>query len=335
MSSNNRGPSIRSSAPDFDRSPRRQHTQRFQSLDADHISALEQVWNEHPFLRARIEVHLPSNRAKSALTRDVMWVWPKFDRRPASYLVFIDGFAPCIWDPSRQEGQTLRWLLPPGFSSRGPIVMIANMLKGESILQIEDLLVISGQDLWSTRTFSARWEELRRIWKQIPVHQPLLAIEPRIVRPVPLEQWEEVYDSSLSWIIQPDCQKAPRWFWWDNVTKVERRPFVAPALQRATEVCVQTSARLVPYDKLGLPDTYMLIAQGGEQIGVASVRSFALSKEIREKIGSGTTESLVVAVEWCEDFEKYGVIRILDADDTVVSPISFFPKAGGCSAIKH
>lgn len=207
--------------------------------------------------------------------------------------------------------------------------MIANMLKGESVLQIEDLLVSCGQDLWSTRTFSARWEELRRIWRQIPAHQPLLAVEPRVVRPVPLEQWEEVYDSSLSWIIQPDCKRAPRWFWWDNVTKVERRPFVAPALQRATEVRTQISARLVPYDKLGLPDTYMLIAQGGEQIGVASVRSFAFSKEIREKIGSGSTGSLVVAVEWCEDFEKYEVMRILDADDAVVSPFSFFPKAGG------
>jgi len=310
---------------DFDRSPRKR-TERFKSLDADHISALESVLNEFPFLRGRVEVHLPTARAKAAFARDTLWVWPKFDRRPATYLIFIDGFAPCLWDPSRQEGHTLRWLLSPGFSARGATVMIANVLKGESVLQIEDLLVSNGRDLWSTIPFSVRWEELRRVWAQIPKDQPMLAVQPRVVHPTPLENWEEVYDSSLSWIIQPDCVRSPRWFWWDTVTPVERKPFVAPTLTRAPEIKVQVSARLVPYNKTGLPDTYMLTAQGGEEIGIASVRSLELSKSIRTRL-AGEQKSLVVEVVWCSEFEKYQVVSLLN-DDTVVSPISFFPKSG-------
>jgi hypothetical protein len=313
--------SIRSSAPDFDRSPKLR-IERFQRLDGNHIKALESVLDTFPILRGRMEVHLPGHRAKQIFQNETLWVWPKFDRRPAQYLFFIEGFPPCMWDVSRQEGYTLRWILPPGLSVGGPTVCLANLLKSESVLQIEDILIKGGRDLWSSVRFSARWEELRSFWTQLPADQPLLSITPRIVQPIPLEQWQDTYDASLSWIIQSDCVRSPRWFWWDSITPVDKKPYDPPALKRATAVTVRVCALAKPYTKLFLPDTYMLYAQDGTEIGIAGIRSLAISQTMRQITGSGSP----VEVTWDEDFNKYQIIGLLP-ENTPISAVSFFPNA--------
>ena len=316
--------SLQTSVPDFDRSPK-VRIDRFKRLDAEHIEALESVLDAFPILKGRMEVHLPGHRAKQIFQSDTVWVWPKFDRRPASFLVFIDGFAPCMWDATRQEGYTLRWILPPNFCSRGPIICLANLLKGESVLQIEDLLVYGGRDLWSSLRFSARWEELRRVWATVPSEQPLLALQPRIVKPIALEAWSESYDASLSWIIQSDCARGPRWFWWDSVTPVDHKPYHAPALKRSPDIAINICAICKPYLNLGLPDAYTLYSQEGTQIGIASIRSLAMSQELKNT-SITATDGIPVKVEWNDEFRKYQIVAILP-DDNPVSPISFFPHA--------
>lgn len=315
------GKSIRSSAPDVDRSPK-VRIDRFQRLDADHMKALESVLDRFPILRGRMEVHLPGHRAKQIFQSETLWVWPKFDRRPSQYLVFIDQFPPCMWDAGRQEGYTVRWILPPGLCSHGPTVCLANLLKAESVLQIEDILVRNGRDLWSAAKFSARWEELRAFWAQLPADQPLLGITPRIVQPLTLDQWHVSYDGSLSWIIQSDCSRAPRWFWWDTVTPVDRKAYQPPALKRAPVVSVRVCALAKPYMKLLLPDTYMLYAQDGAEIGIAGIRALAVSQAMRQIPAGG----LPVEVQWDEDFNKYQILQILP-EGTPVSALSFFPHA--------
>ena len=322
--------SIQSSAPDFDRSPKLR-LDRFQRLDDIHIKALESVMVMHPFLRNRMEVHLPGHRAKHIFQTETLWVWPKFDRRPAQYLIFIDGFAPCIWDPSKQEGFTLRWILPPSFCSRGSIVCLANLLKAENVLQVEDLLVAGDRDMWSTLRFSERWEELRRIWSQLPSDQPLLGVTPRIVKPIPISDWSEHYDASLSWIIQSDKAAAfsnrgpvapSRWYWWDSVTPVDHKPYHPPALKRSPAVTVRVCATAKPYLKLGLPDTYTLYS-GDYEIGIAGIRSLAVSQLMRKAV---TADGIVVEVIWDDDFNKYQIIGTLPVDTPVSAP-SFFPHA--------
>jgi hypothetical protein len=161
---------------------------RFNRLDEVHIKAIETITRRFPSLGGRLEVHLPGHRAKQIFGSEKLLVWPKFDRRPACYLFFIEGFAPCLWDPSRQEGLTFRWLLNPGFGLKGPTVCLANLLKGESALQIEDLLVYEGQDLWSHQTFTERWTALGNFWNKLPEDQPLLAVKPQLVKPCALEE---------------------------------------------------------------------------------------------------------------------------------------------------
>jgi len=313
--------SIQTSRPQFDREGN-VRIPRFSRLDEDHIQAIAKVTQRLP---QRFEVHLPGHRAKQIFEREKLLVWAKFDRRPTCLLLFIDGFAPALWDPSRQEGLTFRWILPPGFGLKGPTVCLANLLKGESVLQIEDLIVYEGADLWSSQTFTSRWNQLRHFWNRLPPDQPLIAVKPRIVEPLSIGNWATHYDNSLSWIIQPDTAGSQRFYWWDSVTPKTDGSYRAPVLQRSPDIQVLMCALATPYTKIGLPDAYSLEAEGNKYIGIASISTMALSQEMRTKSKDATT-GLKVEVKWNEEFEKYQIVKILD-DRAPVSAASFFRSA--------
>ena len=312
--------SIRSTAPQFEKTK----VPRFHRLDNKHISAIESICKQFPFLNERVEVHMPFNRAKPTFSNGTVWMWPKFDKRPVGYLIFIDGFAPCIWYPERQEGMTFRWLLPPNFSQKGATVCLANILAGESILQIEDIVVSEGKDLWSRMTFSERWNKLREFWQSLPADQPLLAFKPQVVKPIPLSQWHLHYDPAIYWIIQPDHYRYPRWYWKDTVTVPEHKPveFIAPVIKRGTEIMNILVANLVPYTKTVLPDTYSLLSQEGNNLGVASIPTINLSLEIR-KLMTNKTDGIPVEVKWNDNFNKYQILRIMP-ENTPITTASFF-----------
>lgn len=297
---------------------------RFRRLDNEHISAIESIFRKFPFLHERVEIHMPFHRAKPTFSKEAVWVWPKFDKRPVGYIIFLEGYAPCIWYPDRQEGMTFRWLLPPNFCQRGPTICLANILTGESILQMEDLLIYEGKDLWSSMPFSQRWEELRVFWNTLPVDQPLLAFKPRVVKPIPLSEWHQHYNPAIYWIIQPDFYKQSRWFWKDTVTVSPQKvpEFIPPTLKRSAEIVKQLCAFCAPYTKMVLPDTYSLFSQEGVSLGVASIASLSISKELRSVMAT-KPKGFPVEVKWNSDFEKYQVVRILP-DETPITTTSFF-----------
>ncbi len=312
--------SIRSTQPNFEK----QKIPRFRRLDNDHISAIESLFKKFPFLNDRVEIHMPFSRSKSTFSSGTVWLWPKFDKRPVGYLIFIEGFAPCIWYPERQEGMTFRWLLPPNFCQKGSTVCLANILAGESVLQIEDIVVYEGKDLWSTMIFSQRWNKLRDFWNALPPDQPLLAFKPRIVKPISLSNWSLNYDPSIYWIIQPDHSKQPRWYWKDTVTVPQHKPveFIAPVIKRGVEIPNILVALCAPYSKTSLPDTYTLFSQEGINLGFASISTLNLSLEIRKLITTNT-QGIPVEVKWNESFNKYQVLRVMP-DNTPVTTASFF-----------
>lgn len=313
--------------------PRERSSTRFRRLDNTHISAIESLSRTYPFLRDRVETHLPSHRAKAIFESSTVWVWPKFDKRPVGFLVFLEGFPPCMWYPDRQEGMALRWLLPPLFSEKGPTLCLANLLTGESVLQIEDILIHQGKDVWSTHTFSARWEVLRGFWNSLPPDQPLLALTPRIVTPISLEDWPYHYDFAIYWIIQSDQARQTRWFWKDVATLHSHASvtYVAPQLKRDKEIISQLCAYCTPYTKMVLPDAYSLCSQEGESLGLAAISTMTHSTALRslfsEKTGAATgeekPEGVPVEVVWNDNFKKYTIVRILPAE-TPITTFSFF-----------
>jgi len=296
---------------------------RFRRLDNDHISAIESLFRKFPFLHERVEIHMPFHRAKPTFSKEAVWVWPKFDKRPVAYLVFLEGFAPCIWYPDRQEGMTFRWLLPPHFCQHGATVCLANILSGESVLQIEDILIHDGKDVWSHLVFSKRWEVLREFWNALPPDQPLLAFKPRVVKPIPLSEWHLHYNPAIYWMIQADHAKQPRWYWKDVVTApVQKVEYIPPQLKRGTEIITTLCALCTPYAKTVLPDTYSLLSQEGENLGVASIPSLQVSLALRSAIAS-QPEGFPVEVKWNAGFHKYQIVRIMP-EETPITTASFF-----------
>jgi hypothetical protein len=312
--------SITNTTPQFEK----QKIARFRRLDTDHISAIESLFRTFPFLKDRMEIHMPFQRAKPTFSSHTVWMWPKFDKRPVGYLIFLDGFAPCIWYPERQEGMTFRWLLPPEFCHAGATVCLANILAGESVLQIEDIVVDQGSDLWSTKRYSERWNHLRAFWASLPPDQPLLAFQPKIVKPIALKDWPQHYNAAIYWIIQPDHYRQARWYWKDTVTVPEHKApeFIAPVLKRSTEMHHTMTAYCTPYKKMPLPDTYSLLAQEDEHIGIACISSLQLSQELRKRFLE-KAEGLPVEVRWHEEFRKYQIVRILP-EDTPITAAAFF-----------
>ena len=305
--------SIHSTTPRFEK----QKIARFRCLDTDHISAIESLFNKFPFLKERVEIHMPFSRAKSTFSSGTVWLWPKFDKRPVGYLIFIDGFAPCIWYPVRQEGMTFRWLLPPNFNQKGATVCLANILAGESVLQIEDIIIDKGKDLWSTMIFSERWNKLRDFWNCLPPDQPLLAFKPQIVKPIALSDLSLHYNPAIYWIIQPDHVKQPRWYWKDTFVEYKAKEYIPPVLKRGTEIVSILCALCTPYTKTVLPDTYSLFAQEGINLGFASIPSLELSLELRKTTG------VPVEVKWNDTFNKYQIMRIMP-NETPITTASFF-----------
>lgn len=300
---------------------------RFRRLDTAHISAIESLSRRFPFLRDRIEVHLPYHRAKPAFQSGALWVWPKFDKRPVGFLIFMEDFPPCIWYPDRQEGMTLRWILPPLFCEKGPTVCLANLLPSESVIQVEDILIDKGRAVWTHSTFSQRWDLLQAFWEALPRDQPLLGVTPRLVSPICLEDWPHHYDFAIYWIVQPDHAGQPRWFWKDVVTPHTAPVYVAPQLKRNTEVVSMLCARCVPHTKMALPDLYLLHSQEGEIIGLASLPSLELSSSLRSIFSpqrqGQEQDGVPVEVKWNDAFKKYQIVRILPSG-TPITTHSFF-----------
>jgi len=182
------------------------------------------------------------------------------------------------------------------------------------VLQIEDLLIYENEDLWTHQTFSSRWTQLNAFWNRLPADQPLLAVKPQIVEPISIADWDSHYDSSLSWILQPEGARNQRFYWWDSITPKKETTYVAPTMKRATTVQVQICALAKPS---GLPDAYTLEASDGKPIGIAAVSTMALSQELRSSASSK------VEVAWNEEFNKYQITKILPSEIPVSGP-SFF-----------
>ena len=229
----------------------------------------------------------------------------------------MEGFAPCIWYSERQEGMTFRWILPPHFSQK-TTVCLANILAGESVLQIEDIIINNGKDLWSTMIFSERWKLLNDFWNSLPPDQPLLAFKPQIVKPIALSDWHLHYNAAIYWIIQPDHAKQPRWYWRDTVERTVKE-FIPPMLKREAQIITTLCALCTPY-KMALPDTYSLFSQEMDNLGIASIHSLDVSVQLHNAM---KPSGIPVEVKWKEEFNKYQIVRIMP-DKTPITTTSFF-----------
>ena len=141
-----------------------------------------------------------------------------------------------------------------------------------------------------------------------------------------MSEWHLHYNPAIYWIIQPDHAKQSRWYWKDTVTVPEYKAveFIAPVLKRSKDMITVLTARIIPYAKIILPDTYSLFSQEGKSLGMASISSIELSLQLRSLFSDkANTSGLPVEVTWNDAFQKYQVVRVLPAN-TPITTESFF-----------
>ena len=85
-------------------------------------------------------------------------------------------------------------------------------------------------------------------------------------------------------------------------------------------------AYCVPYAKMVLPDTYSLMSQEGNSLGMASIPTLQVSLELRGLFSDKTnmTEGIPVEVEWNDAFQKYRVLRVLPRETPITTEAFFY-----------
>jgi len=217
----------------------------------------------------------------------------------------------------------------------GPIVCEVAYDKQEATLWIWDLVIFEQKNLWSTLPYSKRWELLQKVVRPL-IYDSHPMCEIRICYPKwkPMKQFllenEEV---GYSYEFQPEAAAQKRLLWLvpksNDTFKAanfhEREmishttcaiiPDETPKAVQAIQV-VQASQNTQKFtvghlikDRLSkLPDTYKLLSETGQDLGLPAIRSMEMSTKLRA-IGP---EGCKVEIKWYESFQKYEICRIIN-----------------------
>jgi hypothetical protein len=239
----------------------------------------------------------------------------------------------------------------PSIYNNGGSVFAATLNVSDSTLWIEDILLLNGEKLWATQTFTKRWASIKSWfesdWSEDPNLQRGLLIKPR--QPHPLTDFSS--EPGDVWEFIPDDCGRRRILWKDkrlNAMTIpsypqkeqprkprrqeEKKP--DPVIANFTEQKIQVgildtyfptlqnendgSLIAVAKKETG-PDVYSLYSSESKSLGIAVIRKMALSLAMRKYCQEAPSR---VRVEWCPAFDRW---EILDVNvNRNVSPSSAF-----------
>jgi hypothetical protein len=108
---------------------------------------------------------------------------------------------------------------------------------------------------------------------------------------------------------QTQLPQLPQSLLQQNDSKPEEPSFQQSSNPKQSPVkSKHTIAHLMKHATSKIPDTYTLESLTGESLGLASIRSLEMSKNIREVLK--TNVSILVDIQWYEPFQKYEVFRV-------------------------
>lgn len=293
-------------------------------------------------LRQRLDLE----RAEPILKRAPFFVLENDSRAEAGFLVFLPG-KPALYMQQRRtrdgakrwNGYTLRMRVSSTITEGGGTVLIARLDDVLHCLQLEDVWLWKGSNLFETRSFTERRDALREFVERhwIPDARLLGGIFTKVATFLSLETFSEQKDwteyHSLEFI--PDTPGKRRFYL--NLEErinaaegpaamkqhrgavVERStqlvafqeeqlstPVAAPTPQ-TPEPSATRKARAVPVDKM--PDVYDLYGEDGLPISRASVQQFSVSQVLRGVV-QAKKEAWVTA-KWRKEFGGYEIIAVL------------------------
>jgi hypothetical protein len=306
----------------------------------------------------RISHHLNKDKDAALLSTKPVYVWQRQGRNRAGLLVLQAGQPAIYWNTEQDCPYTLKLQVPATFTHSGTWIIIATLSRTERLLTLEDVWTAAGQPLLQSKSYSERWPRLCEAYTALSEQQYFLGCELRLVRPLSFAQFaERAEESGTVWEFQPDVPMRRRLVWMipgarrDSAIPQLKRPIVdennhfIPLIKcsgpqpkhvaytkpttrpqpriRAPEIAQLRAALLKKDSKTALPDSYILEAAEGADLGRVCVPTLTSSHELRQ--ATAERDSIMVEVKYNSNFKKYEVVRLLD-DSIGPSPINTFTE---------
>jgi hypothetical protein len=269
-----------------------------------------------------IRQHLDPERAQPLLRKAGFYVLENEGRAEPGFLVFLPG-KPAIYVQFRRgkngergwRANTLRMRVSTTLSEGGGSILVATLDDVLHRLRLEDVWMWRGVSVVGKEGFSKRREYLNEFVQHhwVPDARLLGGIFTSIAQPISLEEFAAKKDWSNCHSIEliPEMPGKRRMVWFLEARVKAADAHAGLKQGRQETVLVPTAAvpkphlgplrvRAVPADRL--PDIYELLGEDGVIFDRASVQKFALSRQLREVSGTGSTW---VTVEWSPEFGGY------------------------------
>ena len=214
----------------------------------------------------------------------------------SGFLAVVPALGHAVYLPpiaARQGPQRIRMRLSTDLLKQGAVFSAYPLRDGKMIL--EDVLVWKGAPVWFTAPFEERWNNIMKSfvfqeWKNDPVLQ---------TRQIDLASYVSITDAS-----EPDAQSVLEFV--PNAPNQKRLIWI-PSVQQApkTSAATEGSAFTAKQEASMGPDVYS-IWRGAERLGLALVRTLAISRALR----GAKMESIPVQCVWNKQFEKWEITQI-------------------------
>jgi hypothetical protein len=210
--------------------------------------------------------------------------------------------------------QRMRLRISPELAKDGAIfsAYLTRDSTGPRRLVFEDVLVWRGEPLWTTTTFFKRWGTYMKLFvaQEFKADPVLQGFNVELASYVALSALAEPNSNQVVEFVPDDpgnkrlIWKAPSEIAHVHVPSAVETTATAPVLSSSNEFVAKKEAGMGP-------DVYA-VYKGGERMGLALVRTLAISKALRLAITAEKTEVPIKAT-FNKTFEKYEVLEVLSA----------------------
>jgi hypothetical protein len=270
-----------------------------------------------------IQQRVSSDKAETPLKKGTFFIESFTTKLEPGFLVFLPNLPGIFvkYNLSKKErnqtnGQPLCYILRFRVSTKvnEGSVFIASIDPINHKIYLEDIYVWANDNLFSTKTFSFRRNQMKQFVEShwMPDSRLLGGLVTSIIQPKSLSSFDSVSDTTefLKIVFIPESPNKRRFALYLNETEAKidngyyGRVIDKPVIPKAvitTAKAVITTAKAVK-DPI-LPDVFNLF-NGLESLGHACIQDLSLSKKLKD------TNNVNVKVHYNEEFKRYEIIDL-------------------------
>lgn len=210
----------------------------------------------------------------------------------SGFLAVVPSLRATVWIPpvaGKMTSRILRMRFSDTVLRNGAVFSCYWEQGSKNTLVLEDLLAYNNQPLWQTQTFAQRCEILRQVCNEFQPDGILQGFEVRLAEYMALDQLQTPTDRDVVEFV-PNVANSKRLIW----LPVEE-----------ANCGEQKITMLAKRETLIGPDIFTLW-RGDSRIGMAAVRTIAISSALRLKSG----EEFEVQTVWNKMFERHEIVGV-------------------------